>query len=125
MDSGLKILQHSLGCDEYGHRAGGRSARNHFCTGPGSSDHAVCLDLVERGLMTRRGPTALTGGDDLFLVTPAGEEYVAKNSPRRPRQTRSQKRYAHWLSVADCFPGWKFGDWLKTKAYKPYIANLD
>ncbi len=22
-------------------------------------------------------------------------------------------RYRHWLTIADCFPDWKFGDYLK------------
>ncbi|CAB3850463.1 hypothetical protein LMG26846_01966 [Achromobacter insuavis] len=29
--------------------------------------------------------------------------------------TRGQRRYLHWLEVADCFPDWKFGDWLKSE----------
>lgn len=28
--------------------------------------------------------------------------------------TRAQRRYLHWLKVADCFPNWKFGDWVKS-----------
>ncbi|MHB0986236.1 MAG: hypothetical protein ACYC05_11690 [Sulfuricella sp.] len=35
MDSKLHILQHSLGLDKYGD---GNQYRNHFVTGPGSTD---------------------------------------------------------------------------------------
>lgn len=60
------ILQHSLGLSS------GRQYRNHFCTGPGSTDYDDCMALVEQGLMTRRAGNALSGGDDIFYVTEAG-----------------------------------------------------
>lgn len=103
----LHILQHSLGLDAYGR---GEQYRNHFVTGEGSVDFPVCLDLVQRGLMTQHAGGPLCGDMDLFRVTPAGIAYVAEQSPEPPRQTRSERRYARWLE-ADC--GMSFGDWLR------------
>lgn len=106
----LHILQHSLGLDEYGQ---GKTYRNHFVTGPGSDDYDDCLALVAAGFMTRRAGTQLTGGDDLFLVTPAGEAHVAETSPKPPKLTRSQRRYDDFLAADS---GMRFGEWLRYRA---------
>lgn len=61
------ILRHALGL--------GRSAReyrNHFVTGPGSTDYPHCEELVKAGLMTRREGSHLSGGDPIYVVTEAG-----------------------------------------------------
>lgn len=121
MESKLHILQHSLGVGEFGDKP---SYRNHFVTGKGGSDHSLCLELVEQGLMKNHPMNkALTGGDDCFVVTPKGIDYVALNSPQRPPEpklTRSQKNYQDFLD-ADC--GFSFREWMgfprKKHAY-PY-----
>jgi hypothetical protein len=47
------------------------SYRNHFCTGPGSTDHEPWLQMVAAGEAIRRtGP--LWGGDDMFHLTLEG-----------------------------------------------------
>lgn len=46
MDSKLRILQHSLGLDQYG---AGRQYRNHFVTGEGSDGFPLCRELVAEG----------------------------------------------------------------------------
>ena len=111
MDDKLHILQHSLGLDRYGQ---GNQYRNHFVTGAGSLDHPICLALVEQGLMQIRSMSkVLTGGDDCFVVTPKGVDYVALNSPQRPPEpklTRSQKNYRAYLA-ADC--DFSFGEWMR------------
>ena len=98
MNKKLHILQHSLGLNDYGE---GRQYRNHFVTGPGTDDYGHCISLVGDGLMKQMRGNALTGGSDLFVVTPAGIDYVALNSPKRPKLTRGQQRYRAWLR-ADC-----------------------
>lgn len=106
----IDILRHALGLC-----AGG--GRNHFVTGTGGRDHAICLNLVARGLMTRHAPSALTGGDDLFIATAAGRQYVADHLAKQPpakRLTRDQRRYLSWLD-ADC--GCSFGDWVRHRRY--------
>lgn len=61
------IMRHALG---YGSRNPGY--RNHFCTGPGSTDYPHCEALVEAGMMSRREGSALSGGDYVYHVTDAG-----------------------------------------------------
>nr|WP_312965789.1 hypothetical protein [Stenotrophomonas indicatrix] len=103
-DKQLKILRHALGIGEGGWE---RSHRNHFVTGEGGSDHALCMALVERGLMTRRPGNAISGGSDIFTVTAAGRT-TAVAPP--PKQSPSQKRYrAYLVSDTDL----SFIDWLR------------
>lgn len=106
----LQILQHSLGVDQFGR---GNQYRNHFVTGEGSTDHPVCMEAVNRGLMTRHAGNALTGDMDLFYVTEAGKVYVAENSPKPDRKQKNRDRYSRYLSVSDCMPDLTFGDFLK------------
>ncbi len=95
----LQILQHALGVDKYGD---GHQFRNHFVTGPSSSDYSDCVVLVAAGLMkVGRKASILTGGDTCFMVTPQGIDYVALNSPARPKQTRSQRRYSAY-QASEC-----------------------
>ena len=77
MDDELNILQHSLGLNGKGQ---GVQYRNHFVTGPGSADHAACMKLVEKGFMKPYKGNELSGGDDIFHVTPAGVAHVRANS---------------------------------------------
>jgi hypothetical protein len=67
-DEKRHILRHALGLER-----GSREYRNHFVTGPGSSDYANCEDLVGAGLMTKRPGHALSGGDPVYTVTEAGK----------------------------------------------------
>lgn len=105
----LHILQHSLGADQHGH---GSMYRNHFVTGEGSTDWPTCMEAVDRGLMIRRAGNELSGGDDIFIVTDAGKQFVRDKSPIPPATTRSARRYAAWLR-AEWFAG-SFGEWLKS-----------
>jgi len=103
----LHILQHSLGLNQYGE---GNQYRNRYVCGPGNYSYDHCLLLVEQGLMVRKwSGNELTGGDDLFMVTAKGIDYVALNSPPAPKLTRSQQRYRDWLR-SDC--GYSFREWL-------------
>jgi hypothetical protein len=61
------ILRHALGLGR-----GDREYRNHFVTGPGSTDYPHCESLVAAGLMTRREGSPLSGGDPIYSVTEAG-----------------------------------------------------
>lgn len=108
MSKELHILQHSLGVDQYGQ---GEQYRNHFCTGEGTVDYPTCMALVERGLMTRRDGSYLTGGDYLFMVTEAGRQFVADNSPAPPKTTRAQRRYRAYLNSDTSL---SFIDWMKS-----------
>lgn len=63
-----EILRHALGI----RKPGGKSTRNHFVTGPGSTDYDDCEALVAAGLMTKRMGNELTGGDPVYFVTTQG-----------------------------------------------------
>jgi hypothetical protein len=62
-----ELMRHALGV---GH--GSREYRNHFVTGPGSTDYPDCEALVAAGLMARREGHPLSGGDPVYSVTEAG-----------------------------------------------------
>lgn len=113
----LHIIQHSLGCDEFGR---GNQFRNHFVTGEGSIDHPICTGAVERGLMVcRRKGYELYGGDDVFAVTPEGKAWMAENSPAPPKLTRSQQRYQDYL---DSETSESFIEYCRRKSRKPQPA---
>lgn len=69
------ILRHALG---YGRRTA-PGWRNHFVTGPGTTDHPHCEALVAAGLMTKRECSALSGWDAVYTVTAEGK--AAARSP--------------------------------------------
>lgn len=59
------VLEHSL--------AWPKRYRNHYCASVGHSDWETLQALCARGLMgIGRKPSALSGGDTVFLVTQAG-----------------------------------------------------
>lgn len=97
----LHIIQHSLGCDQYGqtkHR--GRDEhdgclgfyRNRYVCGPKPEIAA----LVEAGLMVDHGPQSIAGGMHCFSVTRAGVLAMDEQSPAPPKLTRGQERYRAW-----------------------------
>jgi hypothetical protein len=105
----LHIVQHSLGCDQYGR---GTRYRNHFCasSGPGSNV-GVCESLVAQGLMReRRSPSFVPSDMRTFHVTDEGIAAMERESPSPPKVSRSKARYAAFLA-ADC--GLSFGEWLR------------
>ena len=106
----LSVLQHALGVDEYGR---GRQYRNHFVCGEGHHSYDACLDATDHGLMVRRESGMFGANGSCFLVTDAGREWMAENSPSPPKLSRSQQRYQSYLD-ADC--GVSFGEWLKWRA---------
>lgn len=67
--SQIGILRHSLGLDEHGN---GHTYRNHFVTGPGSTDYDDCRALVQAGYMRKHRASPITGGDPWFSVTDEG-----------------------------------------------------
>ena len=69
------ILRHALGL-------GKREYRNHFVTGPGSTDYPSCEALVAAGLMTRRAGSQLSGGDFIYHVTNDGRT-AAYQEPKK------------------------------------------
>lgn len=105
----LHILQHALGLDEYGQ---GESYRNHFCAG--GDDEPACRELVALGYMQQHPTTKMLPYYNCS-VTQAGRDAVRQESPRPPKLTRGQQNYREWLRIADIYPDWTFGDWLKRR----------
>jgi hypothetical protein len=103
----LQILQHSLGCDEYGTppRRGGE--RNYYGTDP---DDVDCNELVALGYMDKGSPKTWTP-DIFFTVTEAGKQAMREASPVPPKVTRSQKRYQDFLDASDVW-GCSFREYL-------------
>lgn len=110
----LDVLQHALGRDAYGRqphpRANGADYRNHFTAGEGGGCFAACEQAVADGLMVRHAPSELSGGDYVYTVTAKGRDYIAANSPKPPRLSRSAQRYRRWLDEDSSL---RFGEWLK------------
>lgn len=110
----LSILRHALGIGEDGCAP---SYRNHFVTGEGGSDHALCMALVAAGLMTRHSGNALSGGSDVFAATSAGR-LAAAGTP--PSLTLGQRRYNEYLRTDSNL---SFIDWLRSP-YCPKFTTL-
>lgn len=106
----LHILQHALGVDQYGR---GRQYRNRFITGPDSDDFLKCQQLTELGLMRDHGAQSLAGGMHCFEVTKQGVSAMLKESPKPPKTTSSQTKYAEFLKADS---GLTFIEWLKRNA---------
>lgn len=103
----LQILQHALGVDEYGR---GTQYRDHFAAG--GEDVQLCRELIALGYL-RQVATTMVFPDFNCRVTDEGKKAMFRESPKPPKLTAGQLRYRHWLAISDCFPDWKFGDYLK------------
>jgi len=123
--SQLEILQHSLGCDRFGKSNTPLSDegdgcfghyRNRYVTDPKSTCGIAISELVSLGLMRDHGPQAMAAGMHYYSVTQAGLLAMWENSPKPPKLTRSQKRFARYCEVADCFSS--FRDFLKYEQAK-------
>ncbi len=105
----LGILQHALGVDQYGR---GQQYRDHFAAG--GEDIPICQELIALGYMRQVATTAVFQ-DFNCRVTEEGKAAMLRESPAVPVLSRSQQRYRDWLRVADVFPDWKFGDYLRIR----------
>lgn len=80
-----ELMEHALGLNY--HRT---SFRNHFVTGPGSTDWDAWQSLVDRGFAVRREPSPISGGDYVFTVTDEGKSVLAKFKPEKSKSKSSQ-----------------------------------
>lgn len=66
----IDLARHALGLNRQ--RV---SFRNYFVAGPGHNDYAGWMDMVEKGVATRRpGGLGTCAGDFIFALTRAGAE---------------------------------------------------
>jgi hypothetical protein len=108
----LHIIQHSLGCDQFGQSEHRRRDEGDGCFGyyrnryvsDATSD---LLALCSAGLMKDHGPQTLAGGMRCYCVTPVGIEVMIAESPKPPKLSRSQRRWQHYRKVADCFESFR------------------
>lgn len=112
----MQILQHSLGLDMYGL---GVQYRNHFVAG--GDDIEKCKKLVDMEYMVERKASKLSGGSPVFNVTKKGINVVGEESPSPPKRTKSQRRYAAYLSSET---DESFFDWLKNSYWNKYRQRL-
>lgn len=119
----LHILQHSTGRDQFGRLQGGsdQEYRNHFVTGPQTTNWLPCIVACAMGLMKFR-PCPFGGESWVFHVTDYGREYMLANSQKPPKLTAGQRRYREWLRAET---GMSFGRFLKMKSRKTGIHNPD
>lgn len=123
----LHIIQHSIGCDQYGQsESAGRNEsdgcfgyyRNRYVSDPTPD----LIALVAARLMVDRGAYDIAGGMHYYRITEAGVAAMKQQSPKPPILTRGQKRYREFLA-ADC--SMTFGEFLKWRhANRDRIAEL-
>lgn len=102
----LHIIQHSLGCDQYGMSdSRGRDEhdgclgfyRNRYVCGP----RPEILELVTAGLMVDHGPQSIAGGMHCYSVTPAGVLAMDEQSPSPPRVSAAKRRWRAFSGVSE------------------------
>ena len=106
----LEILQHTLGCDQYGQSARRRGeiahrdydpySRNHFCAGV--ADEPDCRALVDMGFMQEHARTKWLPYFNCS-ATPEGIKAMREASPAPPKKTRSQLRYEEYRRYSNAF----------------------
>lgn len=74
----LDLARHALGLPNRRKR----SYRNHFVTGPGSSDYKPWTAMVAAGLAKQFRGNPLSGGDPVFVLTVAGAKAALKPGER-------------------------------------------
>lgn len=107
-----QIIQHSIGCDEYGREF---HKRNFFGTESTCADGKICEQLVAAGLMKWHGKSEICGGEDQYTVTEAGKRLFFSTCPKPPepkKLTAAQRRYQDFL---DADSGLPFFEWIKAK----------
>lgn len=112
----LEILQHALGCDQYGILPKYHESRNWYFTDANDAD---CLELVALGYMEIR-PARSWLPDTMFAVTEAGKEAMHLASPVPPKISRSAKRFEEYRNYSDAYDC-TFREWLdirKTDWYR-------
>ena len=105
----LNVLQHSLGCDQYGRPTPlGRRPnfdddfgcyRNRFVTDSTSPDGRNCSALVSLGYMRDQGTQNFLSGMHCYTVTQAGYEAMKQSSPPPPKITAAKRRWAAYRAA--------------------------
>ena len=115
----LKILQHTLGVNEFGQIPRGLRdfTRNYFCAG--EADKPICQSLIDLGYMQAHATTEWLPYLNCS-VTPEGIAAMRRESQKPPKVSREKKRYLEFLDFSDAYDC-TFREWLeirKTDWYK-------
>lgn len=112
----MDLLLHTLGLNEHHDDPW----RNYFVTVQGGGYAAALDGLVDQGLMVRSdAPGFCPSGSVLYRATDLGKaQAVTENRRRKPKLTRSQRRYREWLDLSDTCDI-TFGDWLRMGCKMP------
>ena len=107
----LHILQHSLGCDQFGRPTPlGRIPnwddefgcyRNRFVTDPRSPDGQKCQQLVAQGFMNDHGAQRLAGGMHCYTVSQAGYDAMKAASPAPPKVSKAKHRWSAYRAMRE------------------------
>lgn len=104
----LHILQHSLGCDQYGQPEHHGRDEGDGCFGYYRNRY-VCdpepnlTELVSLGLMSDHGSRPMIGTMHHYSVTEKGLDVMLSLSPKPPKVSKSKARYRRYLSIPECF----------------------
>ena len=117
----IHILQHSLGCDQYGqtdyrgHDEGDgcwHYSRNRFVTDPAGQDGIRCQELGSMGFMADHGPQSIAGGMHCYTVTAAGRDAMIQQSPKKPKVSLGRRRYRAFRDLCEVCPDLTFHEFL-------------
>lgn len=111
-ESDLDTLRHMLGWQRRDQKEP-LDGRNSYCAEPGDED---LTRLEQLGLVqcTRRaGLPGIFQEYDCFVATELGKAMARKSFYQR-REGKAKRVYSAWLTVADVWPDWTFGDFLKS-----------
>lgn len=119
----LHILQHSLGCDQYGrvdrlYRDEGDGAFGHYRNRYVSDPDADLTALVEMGYLADHGGYDVAGGMHYYRVTKEGLAKMRELSPAPPKVSRGRQRYLDFLSEDGSLT---FGEWLKARTKRAMV----
>ena len=90
MKFGINILKHALGADDCGNK---KSNRNYYVTSMGRIDYAACKMLESMELMKMHPMSkVIAGGDDYYIVTQKGMNYLSVKAKKRPLLSKSSKK---------------------------------
>lgn len=108
----LHILQHSLGCDQYGKseyrgRDEGDGCFNYHRNRYVCDPNPDMTELVALGLMQDNGTLSFTGTMHFYSVTEKGLSEMLRQSPAPPKISKSKARYRRYRSVADAFENFR------------------
>jgi hypothetical protein len=115
--SQLHILQHSLGCDQYGradriYRDEGDGAFGHYRNRYVSDPDSDLTALIEMGYLADHGAYDVAGGMHYYRVTKEGLAKMRELSPKPSKISRGRQRYLDFLSEDGSLT---FGEWLKVR----------